>query len=221
MASQNGINGVAIAVVLGGAVLAYSGVKGRKVSSIVRDLLSGKVPTGEADSSLAIPSNAQYGTTPAGAAPTPSGTFTPGGTTSQTITNYFRAKGLNDIAIAAILGRWQIESGLNPSGPGAWNPAENAYGLAQWEGGRRVALQEFARSRGTTESDLMTQLDFAWMELNGPYNGVLLQLRGATNVADTYHYFTAHYEVASGLIPEGLAAAEHWYNQLKAGTVSV
>lgn len=63
------------------------------------------------------------------------------------------------------------ESGLNPTineaapvVPGS----RGGYGLAQWTGPRRVALERFAQSRGTNPGDMDTQLDFLMTELQGP-----------------------------------------------------
>ena len=63
------------------------------------------------------------------------------------------------------------ESGLDPNinevapvVPGS----RGGFGLAQWTGPRRTALEQFAASRGAPASDLDTQLDFLMTELQGP-----------------------------------------------------
>lgn len=66
---------------------------------------------------------------------------------------------------------FQDESGLRtdineiePVVPGS----RGGYGLAQWTGPRRVALERFAEGRGKDPSDMETQLDFLMTELRGP-----------------------------------------------------
>lgn len=113
----------------------------------------------------------------------------------QTAAAFFRSKGLPDAAIAALLGNMQIESSFNT---GALNPGEAAIGLFQWEGGRRTNLQNFAASMGTSETDLNTQLQFAWHELSTDYSGVLQSLKTATDPAQAAALVDSNYEVSSG-----------------------
>lgn len=98
----------------------------------------------------------------------------------NTIVTFLRGKGLSDVAIAGIVGNLTVESNLSPE---AFNNAENAIGLAQWEGGRRTALQAFARQHGGTETDLNIQLAFLWHELSTQYTGVLHELKTAKTAA--------------------------------------
>lgn len=114
---------------------------------------------------------------------------------AQVIYQYYIGKGLPAAAAAALAGNFQVESGDNPD---SYNAAEQAVGLANWEGGRRTALQQFAAARGTTETDLQTQLDFSWHELTTDYRGVLSQLQQATDPSAAAAVVDAHYEVSSG-----------------------
>lgn len=118
-----------------------------------------------------------------------------------TIYNYFSAKGLDNIHIAAILGNMYGETGINPccvegnvneGGPWAADGSDfdriyydgtklgttnsdpgtwRGYGLTQWSGDRTNALQAWADKAGTSWKDINTQLDFEWYELNGGYDG--------------------------------------------------
>lgn len=60
--------------------------------------------------------------------------------------------------IAAILGNWEFESGLNPS---ATNPGGGASGLGQWLGGRLANLKAYARRKGKSWTSPAAQLEFA------------------------------------------------------------
>lgn len=70
--------------------------------------------------------------------------------------------GYSDVPIAAAIGNAAVESGggnidtINAT-------AENslgAFGMFQWLGGRRYKLQDFAKSKGTTEDDAQSQAEF-------------------------------------------------------------
>ena len=74
--------------------------------------------------------------------------------------NYFKAKGLSDIAVAAICGNINQESGFNTrsaSKTGAFR------GMCQWDAGRWGRLQK--KYPGEAAYDLLNQLDFAWSEM--------------------------------------------------------
>lgn len=88
--------------------------------------------------------------------------------------NYFKNKGLNDKAIAGIMGNIQQESGFNSS---AVNKSSGASGIFQWLGGRKNGLQDYAKSVGKSWSDLQVQLDYAWKELQGSEKKSLASLQ--------------------------------------------
>lgn len=77
-------------------------------------------------------------------------------------------QGFTPIQAAALGGNIQQESNFNP---GIVNEREGAYGLIQWREGRRKALEEFARSRGTVPNDTATQLAFIRREMEGSEQG--------------------------------------------------
>lgn len=111
------------------------------------------------------------------------------------IRQFLASKGLTPAQIAGVLGNLQEESGLDPN---ALNPREQAIGLGQWEGGRRSALQRFAAERGTSETDLQTQLDFLWSELNGPESNALAKLKATSSPADAAAAWDQFYERSAG-----------------------
>lgn len=88
--------------------------------------------------------------------------------------NYFKNKGLNDKAIAGIMGNIQQESGFNSS---AVNKSSGASGIFQWLGGRKNGLQEYAKSLGKSWTDLQVQLDYTWKELQGSEKKSLASLQ--------------------------------------------
>lgn len=67
-------------------------------------------------------------------------------------------------AIAGAMGNVYCESSFRPT---ALNSSSGAYGLAQWMGGRRTALQNYAASKGKTEEDEDCQIEFLIAEITG------------------------------------------------------
>jgi hypothetical protein len=60
------------------------------------------------------------------------------------------------------------ESAFNPTAVG---DNGNAYGLAQWNGPRKAALEAFAANTGRSAADPNVQLDYLMTELQGPEAG--------------------------------------------------
>jgi hypothetical protein len=117
-------------------------------------------------------------------------------TTLDTILSYLQDKlGLSSAQAAGVAGNWQVESGFDPT---AHNDREGAIGLAQWEGPRRTALQKFAASAGTSETDLMTQLAFFGQELHGSESSAYSKLLATNNAAAAAAVFDQTYERSSG-----------------------
>lgn len=116
--------------------------------------------------------------------------------TLQTILSYLTGTlGLSPAQAAGVAGNLQVESGLDPS---AYNRGEGAIGLAQWEGGRRQALDAFAAAHGTTETDFGTQLAFLGNELHGSESGALSQLLATNDPSSAAAAFDQYYERSSG-----------------------
>ena len=99
----------------------------------------------------------------------------------QNIHAFLIAKGRSPAQAAGVEGNLLVESGFNPS---AYNAKEGAIGLAQWEGDRRTQLQRFAAQRGTSETDVNTQRDFLWAELQGSEQAALKGLLAANTASD-------------------------------------
>lgn len=96
------------------------------------------------------------------------------------------SRGLPSNVADAFVVNFQDESGLNPGineaapiVPGS----RGGFGLAQWTGPRRVALEDFASQRGVAPSDTNTQLDFLVNELKGSEAGAAKSILGAKDTA--------------------------------------
>lgn len=73
-------------------------------------------------------------------------------------------RGFSPVQAAALTGNIQQESNFNPE---SVNSKEGANGLLQWRLDRWKALQDFASQRGTSPTDVNTQLDFIGNEMRG------------------------------------------------------
>jgi N-acetylmuramoyl-L-alanine amidase len=88
--------------------------------------------------------------------------------------NYLISHGLTKEQAAGIVGNLMVESydTLNPSATNG-----DAYGIAQWLGGRHQALIAFAKSKGKPVDDLGVQLDYLWSELTGNEKASLASIK--------------------------------------------
>ena len=136
----------------------------------------------------------------------------------STIWNYFKEKGLNDFAVAGIMGNIYAESGFKPTNLqnayekklgytddsytaavdngsyGNFVKDSAGYGLAQWTyWSRKQALLEYARSVGKSIGDLSMQLDFMWKEMQG-YKSMMTTLNSATSVLEASNAVLLQYE---------------------------
>ncbi|MEU6828755.1 phage tail tip lysozyme [Nocardia beijingensis] len=115
---------------------------------------------------------------------------------AEEIYHYLRDKyGLTHNEAVAILGNMQIESSFNT---GAYNSAEGAVGLIQWEGGRDDALRAYA---GKNVGSWKKQVDFMMHEMN-------------TSESSAY----AKFKAAAARSPAAGAAAFDQYYERSAGT---
>jgi hypothetical protein len=121
----------------------------------------------------------------------PSGALT-GCNVAEQIYNYFKSKNVfQDYMIAAIIGNFMAESGLNPT-------IENgigAYGLAQWLGGRKAALQ--AKPGFDT---VIVQLDHTWEELTHSHTRAYDALLAAPDVNIASNEWERTFEISGGAL---------------------
>jgi hypothetical protein len=89
------------------------------------------------------------------------------------------------------------ESGLDP-GINERNPvvrgSRGGFGLAQWTGPRRRALERFAEANGQDVSNPDVQLDFIVHELNGTESEAYQRLLNTTNAGEAADAFLRYYE---------------------------
>lgn len=93
------------------------------------------------------------------------------------------SRGLPEHVADGIMMNMADESAFNLSAVG---DNGNAFGLVQWNGPRKAALEQFAAKRGSSPADLDTQLDFLVQELEGPERGAydsLLRTGSASEAA--------------------------------------
>ena len=123
------------------------------------------------------------GTAPATAG-TPSTGQMPQGVNADSIRAGLVARGMPEHVADGFVMNFQDESGLNPGineaapiVPGS----RGGFGLAQWTGPRRKALESFAAERGVSAADPDIQLDFLMTELQGPESGAANSILSATD----------------------------------------
>ncbi|MBQ8619063.1 MAG: hypothetical protein IJ418_16325 [Clostridia bacterium] len=137
---------------------------------------------------------------------------------AEVIWKYLRSKGLNDFAVAGIMGNLRAESSLNPknlqssyerklgySDDSYTAAVDNGsytnfvrdkagYGLVQWAyWSRKQKLLDYARATNKSIGDLDMQLDFMWNELQG-YKSVMKKLSTAKSVSEASNAVLKGYE---------------------------
>lgn len=137
----------------------------------------------------------------------------------QTIANFLAGKGLSQAQVAGVLGNWQVESNFSPT---ASNPSEGAIGIAQWEGGRRTELDDYAADTGGSETSLATQLNFFWKELTTKYGNAYTALLAATTPTAAASAVDTKYEISSAVsLPTREADADSIYAQITGGSLAL
>lgn len=139
-----------------------------KVTDAANSLIESMMPTGGGD------------TIPLGKGPN-----------AKKIWDYMKGRGFTDQQAAGWLGNFQQESGLNPAAVQAGGPGR---GLAQWGGGRFNALVAFARARGKKWTDLQSQLDFVWHELQTTESAAYKAIKSAKTIDQATAAIGSKYE---------------------------
>lgn len=134
------------------------------------------------------------------------------------IWSFLKRKGLNDYAVAGLMGNLKAESALNPQNlqgsyerklgftdAGYTSAVDNGsygnfvtdkagYGLVQWTyWSRKQNLLNFAKGKGVSIGDLNMQLEFLWKELQG-YKSVMATLKNAASILEASNAVLKGYE---------------------------
>jgi hypothetical protein len=128
-----------------------------------------------------------------------------GSNNPQKAFNYFMSKGLTAIQTVGIMGNIESETA------GTFRPdivqgmtysdvmkidGVTGYGLSQWTSlDRQEGLHALAQKNGVKDSDLATQLDYIWQELNGSFSRAMSELKKADNVSDATSAILNFYEM--------------------------
>jgi hypothetical protein len=114
-----------------------------------------------------------------------------------------------------------LESGIQELAP---NSGRGGYGLAQWTGPRRVALEDFARAQGKPINDPELQLDFFMQENAGVEAPAWKQVMSAPTAQDAAVAFVNKWERPASNYAEQRSAKYAGYDlskladmQLRAG----
>lgn len=124
---------------------------------------------------------------------------------------FFKSKLMNELNLdqetadrsaKAIVGNFMFESGdptlnkTNNVGDKNLGPNGSSFGIGQWRLDRRTALKNFAAKRGKSMSDFMTQLEFAWDEINNSQKGfkILDNLMNSKTIEEATERFMNTFE---------------------------
>ena len=137
---------------------------------------------------------------------------------AEKVWNFFRSKGLSEIAVSGIVGNADEESRFDPRarGRGMGPNGSDAIGLFQWgEMARWKTLESFAKKNKLDPWDLDTQLRFSWVELGGSFNPALESIKVAKTPEEAAEIWRNKYEIASGGVTKRQVNARKWYNTYK------
>ncbi|MBR9766042.1 MAG: hypothetical protein GYB53_21625 [Rhodobacteraceae bacterium] len=128
-------------------------------------------------------------------------------------------RGMQPHIAAGWIGNFMAESGPGLD-PFALGDNGNAFGIAQWNGPRKRALEAFAQARGKPASDLDTQIDFLFHELETSEAGAWAQIQGARTAAEAAELVSTKFE-RPGIpaLPRRRGHAVEVMNQYQGGEV--
>lgn len=110
---------------------------------------------------------------------------------------YFIQRGLTAQQSAGIVGNLFAESGVKPDTQELRPLAgRGGYGIAQWTGSRRVAIENYAASTGGDLKSLKFQLDYLYDQelMKGYRNSVLEPIKRTTTVLEASNVFLFKFE---------------------------
>ena len=126
--------------------------------------------------------------------------------------SYERSIGLGDDEYTSAVDSGSYNNFVNDSA---------GYGLAQWTYySRKQGLIDYAREKGSSIGDLLTQLEYLWKELTEGYKGVLDKLRNATSIREASDAVLKQFERPADQSDRACAyrasLGENIYNELMA-----
>lgn len=149
------------------------------------------------------------------------------------IWNYLKGCGLNDYAVAGIMGNLYAESGLQPNNlqntfekklgytDATYTEAVDkgtytnfvydsaGYGLAQWTySTRKKGLYDLAKKKGVSIGDINVQLEYLWAELQ-TYTKVMDVLKKATSVQEASDIVLTEFEKPSNASSQKATRAKY------------
>ena len=136
----------------------------------------------------------------------------------ESIWAFFKGKGLTDEAVAGIMGNVAVESNFSPT---AYNYSSGAFGIFQWLGSRYDSLLDYASGRNTSASDLDTQLNYAWEEMQTTEKRTLeaMQSDKYTTAGEYAEAFETTFERSGGqLMDRRKNEAEKIYTEFNGNT---
>lgn len=133
--------------------------------------------------------------------------------------DFLMSKGMSAIGAAGVMGNIAQESGFN-TGAISYDGA-GSIGLCQWTGGRRTNLQNYAKSKGMSETDLQAQMEFLWKELTEGYPSLIKRMNNATSPSAAAVDFCDTFERPSvPNYPNRKAKAEQYYKAYKNNNIN-
>ena len=101
--------------------------------------------------------------------------------------------GFTAIQAAGIMGNVEQESRFNPT---IVNPQSGAYGLIQWYAGRLTGLENYAAEQGKDKSDVVIQLEYMKIELEGAYRETVYEpIKATDDMAEALRIWLERFEV--------------------------
>lgn len=91
--------------------------------------------------------------------------------------------------VANMIAESRLDPGINEAAP-LVPGSRGGYGLNQWTGPRRRALEAAAQARGVPVNDLNFQLDYTLEELQGPERSAWSALQGAQNATEAARIYS-------------------------------
>lgn len=141
------------------------------------------------------------------------------GNGADRVWNFFKGKGLSDIAVSGIMGNAQQESGFSPTAKNGDPNNPNFVGIFQWDnkrsGDRWGQLVKWAQKKGLNPESLDTQLKWTWEELSGPEALSLREIKKAQSPEEAAQIWYEKYERASHGLPQRQSYAKGFYTKYK------